>query len=184
MPNLLPNSLPIEVWTTLVGVIMGFALASAKDWISARKLRKEKCDSIKALLTLEVNHNLDFLREIHDTVQSELTRYHDTFVRTESGGFHTEGHPLVVLIDHNRFDQLTVRVWSTQLQHIPDVYDAAAMAQLFVFYSALAEIQAVQKRLLGTDHRAQWRLMEMVLAKIESILNTYSALPTLLQDGG
>lgn len=172
-----------EIWElleVLVSVVAGFLLAVFGDYIRRRCEKAEKERSVRTLLSLEVDQNVSLLREVHQDIQAESTRYEDTLESDKMGGYKAQGQPIQHLRRYGRLSGLSARVWKSQLDAIPDIYDRERTTQLYCFYADLREIQAAQVRFLEAgSSRDAWRMMQQILERMSKALDSYNDLSAL-----
>lgn len=145
---------------------------------------QEERQRLRTLLSQEIAYNIQYLSDIHTSVQREQTKYEETFRQDSSGGSHSEGNPLSALKQFHP-NALTWVAWESQLRLAPTVLSKEELDAVFAFYGKLKGVAAAQEdflRLLHSKSDSPMRLvilgnnLEEVMKRIEPILNSYPKL--------
>jgi len=157
----------------LASVIAGFLLAAVWEAYKEKRRGDEEARNIRQLLAEEIQYNKVVLKEVVTSIRSEERRYYAAAQDSTYGSINTDANPWR---DLGAFvpSRLSNDAWNSQMQKIPSVLVGNDAARMFMYYRALAEIQALQ-----TDYivRQRWQghsadePMQKILSLMEGIVN-------------
>ena len=170
----------IQVISTLIGVMVGFALAAGWDYWKESRSTGETKKRVRTILSLEIKHNIYFLERVHQEVEAEQRKYKETVKSNGMGGHTYEGNPTKLLRDYH-FEVLSRSAWETEMHLLPIALKEQEIESAFSFYSNLNDILVAHDEFqnsFSTEHnpatrnRVINRLLDNVMTRIKSALET------------
>jgi hypothetical protein len=122
--------------TTLSGVLFGFILSQASEWLKSRSQSQRRRSAVRRLIRLEANSNRDHIREFWNTILARRNTWRD-----EAGEF-----PFVDLARETSnvpLPPLDIGAWQSNLGEVPSAYKEPEMEGLWRFQRSLKRIQAL-----------------------------------------
>ncbi len=163
--------------TTLIGVIVGAAIAVVWDFIKQSRADRQTRASVRTLLSQEVAHNVEFLTTVRDSYKAEEKLHQETSRPDGMGGITHEGDP-VGLLRNTQFDLISQDAWSSQMSVLHLALNADEIASMYGFYGHLRSTKAAYERFVDyrpSDPRMARRsygiFADWVIKEVETALN-------------
>jgi uncharacterized protein YneF (UPF0154 family) len=131
---------------TLVGTVLGYFLTRKATKDERDQNDKRQAESTRAIVSLEIERNLDSLRESWTQVNQSVDQSNDT-----------QNRKLELV---RRLIELPVSTWkrdalNSQLSILAMALDSREVRQVFQFYDDLAKLETYRSKLIAKDEEQQ-----------------------------
>lgn len=132
------DKVSISALSSLIGVVLGFALGQFADWFkSSRRLKKQR-KSIRQIIFLEIEKDYRSLSSFWEQIKTSAN------VLNEMPTDPAE-HPVAHYIAITPFPYLSTAVWDSNLTQISQVYNSKEIKKIWNFYEAVFQLDNLSK---------------------------------------
>lgn len=128
----------ISALSSLIGVVLGFALSQFADWLKSSRRLKRQRKSIRQIIFLEIEKDYKSLSSFWEQIKTSAK------VLNEIPADPAE-HPIAHYIAKTPFPYLSTAVWDSNLTHISQVYASKEIKKVWDFYEAIFQLGNLSK---------------------------------------